>query len=237
MATFYKLKAGYVLTVTVNEGRAHVRASDAGSESVFTRSSAVVGPYRVDREFNIDGNVAVSMAADIVSAQTYQLTSAGAPVTAVRATLARNPAGDDNALTFTARVYGVEGNSITVAYVDPGGVTAALSVSVFRQAITVSLARAASAITSTAAEVKAAIEAHVEANQLVTVAINASDTGSADDGSGVVTALAAAAMTSGAGTGIGTAAIGCIGIDTTNGKLYVNGGTLAVPDWKLVTSA
>tara|TARA_R100000654_G_scaffold59049_3_gene85787 strand:- start:1263 stop:1484 length:222 start_codon:yes stop_codon:yes gene_type:complete len=30
---------------------------------------------------------------------------------------------------------------------------------------------------------------------------------------------------------------GAIGIDTTNGKLYVNGGTHASSAWKLVTSA
>jgi len=30
---------------------------------------------------------------------------------------------------------------------------------------------------------------------------------------------------------------GSLYIDTTNGKLYINGGTLASPAWKLVTSA
>jgi hypothetical protein len=39
------------------------------------------------------------------------------------------------------------------------------------------------------------------------------------------------------GTGAGTAGIGSIYSDVTNGKLYVNGGTLASPTWKLVTSA
>jgi hypothetical protein len=39
------------------------------------------------------------------------------------------------------------------------------------------------------------------------------------------------------GTGIGFAGIGSIYVDTTNGKLYVNGGTLAQPVWKIVTSA
>jgi hypothetical protein len=39
------------------------------------------------------------------------------------------------------------------------------------------------------------------------------------------------------GTGAGTAGKGSIYADQTNGKLYVNGGTLASPTWKLVTSA
>lgn len=40
-----------------------------------------------------------------------------------------------------------------------------------------------------------------------------------------------------AATGEGTAAIGSIYSDVTNGKLYVNGGTKAEPLWKIVTSA
>jgi hypothetical protein len=39
------------------------------------------------------------------------------------------------------------------------------------------------------------------------------------------------------GTGAGTAGKGSLYSDQTNGKLYVNGGTLASPTWKLVTSA
>lgn len=38
-------------------------------------------------------------------------------------------------------------------------------------------------------------------------------------------------------TGEAEAGIGSIYVDTTNGKLYVNGGTKAQPVWKLVTSA
>lgn len=38
-------------------------------------------------------------------------------------------------------------------------------------------------------------------------------------------------------TGEAEAGIGSVYIDTTNGKLYVNGGTKAQPTWKLVTSA
>lgn len=38
-------------------------------------------------------------------------------------------------------------------------------------------------------------------------------------------------------TGEGEAGIGSIYVNTTTGKLYLNGGTKAQPVWKLVTSA
>lgn len=236
MATSYTLKAGHTLTATVNEGRAHVRSAD-GVDSAFTRSNVAFGPYLVDRVFIVDGDATVALAAYTTSINALLTTNAGAPVTAVRASGTVNPAGDDNGLIYTARAYGTEGNAITVAYTDPGGTTAALAVSVFRQAITVSLARAASAITSTAAEVKAAVEAHAIANQLVTIAIMTADTGAGDDGSGIVTAMAAAALENGAGTGIGSSVPGGICIDTTNADIYRNDGTTAAPVWVKVGDA
>lgn len=167
---------------------------------------------------------------------------AGAPAASARATLSRNPAGDDNALTFTAVKYGAFGNSITIAYLDPGAASQSLSVSVAGTAISVNLATdGSSVITSTAAQIKTAIEASSAAAALVTCTINTGDSGSADDGSGVVTALAAAAMTGGAGVGyvngVGYADIGSGYIDVTNGNWYINAGTQAVPVWKLVTRA
>lgn len=168
---------------------------------------------------------------------------AGAPAASARATLSCNPAGDDNALTFTAVKYGAFGNGITIRYVDPGAASQSLSVSVDQLAITVSLAtNGGSAITSTAAQVKTAIEASAVASALVTCVVDTGDTGSADDGSGVVTALAAANMTGGAGVGYDANGVGYAGIgsdyrDVTNGDIYINSGTKAVPVWKLVTRA
>jgi hypothetical protein len=237
MATNYTLKAGYTLTATVNEGRAHVRSAD-GIDSAFTRSSVSFGPYLVDRVFLVDGDVSVTLAAFTTSFNSLLMSNAGAPANAAQAALTVNPTGDDNGLTYTARAYGTEGNSIKVAYTDPGANSAALSVSVFRQNITVSLAtNGGGSITSTAAQVKAAIEAHTEANQLVTVAIQTGDSGTADDGSGVVTAMAASALTSGAGTGIGSIVPGGICIDTTNADIYRNDGTTAAPVWVKVGDA
>jgi hypothetical protein len=110
------------------------------------------------------------------------------------ATLSTDLAGANNDLVYTSKLPGADGNSITVAYVDPGAPSASLAVTVTGTAISVSLATdGGSAITSTAALVKAAIEASVAANRLVSVANKA-----ANDGSGVVIAMAATNLTSGA---------------------------------------
>lgn len=159
---------------------------------------------------------------------------AGVPAATAQATLDVNPTGDDNGLTFTAVAYGAVGNDITIEYVDPAANDAALSVDVTGSAITVNLATGvAGAITSTAAEILAEIEATPAAAALVTVAIMTSDSGVADDGSGVVTAMASAPLAGGTGiaAAIGVAGIGSRYTDVTNGTLYLNTGTKAVPVW------
>lgn len=229
MADAYNLKAGQTLTATVREGRAHIRCSAAGV-SHFTRSSAAFGPYLVDTEWLVDGQASVTLADYVSPFNALLFPFAGAPEDAAQATLTINPTGDDNSLIFTARAYGAEGNGITVAYVAPAGATAALAVSVYRQAITVSLAKAADAVTSTAAQVKAAIEAHGPAAELVTVALDEADTNFVS-GAGVVAAAAAAALEGGEGTGVGVVMPGGLLIDTENGAVYRNSGTLAAPAW------
>lgn len=106
-------------------------------------------------------------------------------VNCVQATLSTALTGDNNDLVFTSRRGGSWGNDTTVEYLDPSGNDEELAVSVSGQAITVSLATGeAGAITSTASDIKTAIEAHQQANELVTVANK-----SGNDGSGVVTAM------------------------------------------------
>jgi hypothetical protein len=162
----------------------------------------------------------------------------GAPVDAVQASLDRDPAGDDNALTFTAKDYGAGGNAITITYVDPGDNDQVLGIVVVGTDAVVNLATGvAGAIESTAAEILAEWEGTAPALALATVIIDTSDTGVADDGSGVVTALAEANFTSGAGTGIGSALKGGVYSDLTNAKLYIQSGEVGAPVWKLVTSA
>lgn len=105
---------------------------------------------------------------------------------AVKASLATSLTGTNNDLDYTADTAGTAGNSISVRYVDPASANASLSVSVSGKDITVNLATDGSnAITSTAAQVKAAIEAVPAAAALVDIANH-----SGNDGSGVVTALA-----------------------------------------------
>lgn len=94
-------------------------------------------------------------------------------------------AGDDNDLTFTAVTPGVAGDSITITYVDPAGINQALSVGVVATDITVNLATdGASAPSSTAAEIKAEIEATAAAAALVTV-----EFASGNDGTGIPVAM------------------------------------------------
>jgi len=112
-----------------------------------------------------------------------------------KATLSTNLAGVNNDLQFTAKLKGHFGNTIKIAYVDPDAANAKLAVTVSGTTITVSLATDANkAITSTAANVKAAIEAVPAAAALVTVANAAGNSGE-----GVVAAMAATALANGAG--------------------------------------
>ena len=104
----------------------------------------------------------------------------GIPVLAVAASLSTNLTGNNNDLVFTARSAGVDGNAISVAYVDPGAETAGESVAVSGNDIRVTL-RSVSSVLSTSAQVKAAIEADDAANALVSVANKA-----ANDGTGAV---------------------------------------------------
>ena len=112
-----------------------------------------------------------------------------------KATLSTDLAGNNNDLKFTAKLKGHFGNTIKIAYVDPDAANAKLAVTVSGTTITVSLATGADkAITSTAANVKAAIEAVPAAAALVSVANVAGNSGE-----GVVAAMAATALANGAG--------------------------------------
>lgn len=234
MATNYNLKVGYTITVTAGPVKASVhQIEDASVGAVLQPGFAKsFGPYLIERNFSVSDGATVSVSAYTTALGALLTSFAGAPVNAVAATANVNPTGDDNALTFTARVYGAAGNGISIRYVDPGAASQSLAVSVVGQAITVSLATGSgSAITSTAADVKAAIEASQPANALVAVSILTSDSGTADDGTGVVTAMSQAALASGAGSLIGSVLPGAICIDTTNADIYRNDGTTAAPVW------
>jgi hypothetical protein len=229
MASIYQVPAGHIITVTADGLPCHVRMLDDSSIGGIVYASQTWGPYKFDRTFSIGGGSVVVAEAD---APVMLLSGAGAPVSAVRATASINPTGDDNGLTFTARQYGAGGNGISVEYVDPSANDAALSVSVSGLSIVVSLATGeAGAITSTAAEILAAIEASQAATELVAVAIDASDSGEGDDGSGIVTAMARTHLADGAGTAIGEAGPGALYVNTDTTTVYRNSGTRLAPVW------
>lgn len=79
-------------------------------------------------------------------------------------------AGTVAGLSFVSKLNGLLGNQTSIQLVDPAANSAALAVTVTGRTITVSLATSVSgAITSTAAQIKTAIEADAAANALVTI--------------------------------------------------------------------
>lgn len=111
----------------------------------------------------------------------------------VKASTSFGVVASNNALTITSKKAGTLGNATSIRLVNPGTASQALSVSVTGDAITVNLAtNASSQITSTASQVKAAIEALPAAAALVTVTHTGASTGV-----GVVTALAVTLLTGG----------------------------------------
>lgn len=121
----------------------------------------------------------------------------------VQASLTTALAGTNNDLTYTAKLDTTAGNAITVAYVVAGANTA-LSVSVTGNAITVNVAtNGASAAVSTAAQVRDAVNAHAAASSLVSV-----QNAAGNDGTGVVAALSATALSGGAASALFRTGIG-----------------------------
>lgn len=101
--------------------------------------------------------------------------------------------GNNNAIRFTAETAGTVGHGIKVALLDPSGNSKPLEVTIVNDEIRVSLATSgAGAITSTAAQVIAAVNSHLVAKTLVSTANEGASTGA-----GVVVAAAAAALANG----------------------------------------
>jgi len=97
----------------------------------------------------------------------------------------------NSGLVVTANSVGASGDSISVALVDPGASDQLLAVSVTGKAISVSLATdGTGAITSTAADVKAAMDGDTDAAALVSVAYPTGGTGSSAVAAAVAAPLA-----------------------------------------------
>lgn len=122
-----------------------------------------------------------------------------APVNAVAATLTTNLTGANNDLVYTAKTKGAAGENIKIKYTDPDDETEACVATLSGSGtatdpyvIDVTLKHDGTNITATAANVKAAVEANVDATKLVAIA-NASD----NDASGTVTEMDATALDNG----------------------------------------
>lgn len=140
-----------------------------------------------------------------------------AQIAEVQRSLVTGVVGNNNAILWTAQDS--DGPVPRITLVDPGGANAALAVDVDGRDIIVSLATSAgSAITSTAAQVIAAVLEHDVASQLVSAANSG-----ASSGAGVVVAVAATALAGGGAAGVGHVKFGRISeIDTTLARAKVN---------------
>ncbi len=158
------------------------------------------------------GTVVGGLAASVLADDTQTVSKKN--TASVAASLTTELTGENNDITFTANEAGTGGNAIKVELLDPSGNSQALSVSVSGDTIVVSLATSGEgAITSTAAEVIAAINAHLVAKELVTAENAAENTGV-----GVVTALAATALSGGtAGSALGAEGVLMNDVDVTYG--------------------
>ena len=170
-------------------------------------TSAYISPAGAFRD-QVDAGAEITARAWTKSIGLYLLGALGAIDStpgspAVKAVLTTALTGVNNDLTFLAVTAGTAGNSKTVKLTDPSGNNQALSVSVVSSDIDVSLATGvAGAITSTAKEVRNALNAHSGANALILTSIAPGNTGN-----GVVTAMAKTNLAGGAaasGTGYNT---------------------------------
>lgn len=86
----------------------------------------------------------------------------------------------DSDLILTAKSKHIGSDKISIEMIDPGTGTNSLAISVDGRKITIDLGNSASALTSTAADVLAAITGDADANALVTVALETAGTGVCD---------------------------------------------------------
>lgn len=151
--------------------------------------------------------VPVTAGAAITAGDEVQVGTSGQAIpttstAAVAAALLTGVVGSNNALTWTAKDAGADGNEITVALVNPGTASHAIAVAVVDNAITVTLATdSGSALTSTAAQITTAVSGNAPANALVGTANTSSSSGA-----GVAAAVAPTHLAGGSDGGAGKSA-------------------------------
>lgn len=138
------------------------------------------------------------------------------PITnAVAASKETGVLADNNRIRWAAREKGTDGNAIKVAIVDPSANNAALAVAIDGDTVKVSVATGGTGtITSTAADVIAAVNAHLVASDLVTAS---NVTGST--GAGVVAAVAAGALSGGTNWVVTPSCMLAHDVDCTDGDI------------------
>jgi len=136
------------------------------------------------------------------------------PVTdKVAAKLVTGIVGSNNAILWTAKVPGAAGETIKVQLLDPSANSQDLAVSVVGNTVVASLKTGSGgAIESTAAQVIAAVNAHLVAKTLVIAANSGASTGA-----GVVAAVAATALDNGADWNVTPSCILAEDVDVTDG--------------------
>lgn len=140
------------------------------------------------------------------------------PAVGSQASLVTGVEGDNNAILWTAKEYGVIGHDIRLQLKDPGANDQTLAIDVVGKDIIVSLATDGSGtITSTAAEIIAAIATSAAAS-LVT----AEDSGEST-GAGVVVAEALTALAGGVDPSVGRK-YHIVSVDSENSTLFVDLG-------------
>lgn len=100
--------------------------------------------------------------------------------------------GTHNDMVFTAVTAGTGGNSLSIAYLDPGKELATEAVTVVGGTAVIVTLRSVSAVLSTAAQVKTAVDGNTAAHALMTCANSGGD-----NGTGVVTAMSAQLLING----------------------------------------
>lgn len=188
-------------------------ATDGGNISAATATAGikVLGVFGYDQAmgglvpvFRYNRVMPVTAGASITAGQEVQSDGVGKAVPLIDsngAKAAHTFGASTSTVRVVAAVEGQEGNFISIAFVDPGAVSHAHSVTVSGEEIIVTLATdSGSVITSTAAEIIALINATPAAEALV-VADNG--TTGVTTGAGLVTAHPEAELTGGQDTGYG----------------------------------
>lgn len=242
--TEYSLPAGKVLTVTApqNYDASVHRVAPSGDTAtnypvqiVTAGQTLVIGPFTADHVYAVVSESGAPFTANVsqpdqdISTVVYPLKGEGPPDAAVQAALSTNLTGNNNDLVFTAVPVGTAGNAITVQYIDPAHADISLSVAIVGNAIRITLATDSGGTITTIAD---DISALTDFNDLVTVADKA-----ANDGSGLVIAMAPTRLANGAdATGAGVADVGSVYVDYDAPTIYVNTGTKAAPVWEQITA-